>query len=593
MKKTPKIKIMKSKYFDSIPEIPLSEYPRPQLQRESYLCLNGEWDYATTKIGERFSEYQRKIKVPFSPESLIGGGDEVNDYNTKLFYRRSFMLDKEFIKDKTILHFGAVDYSSSVYVNGRLLMRHRGGYLPFSVDISSVVKAGENKLEVTVKDPTDHSGQARGKQKTEHGQIWYTPQSGIWGSVWLESVSADYIKDITVVPDIDTDSVSIKIDTEAQMPKVKIYDGEKLLAEAEGKICDIPLSDYELWSPENPKLYDIVIETEGDTVRSYFGMRKFSVGKDENGISRLMLNNRPYFHNGILDQGYWSDGMLTPPSDEAMLDDIRLAKSMGYNMLRKHIKIEPLRWYYHCDREGILVWQDMVNGGGEYSFAVTAAIPFTGIHFRDDKYKLFGREDEKYREEFINEVKETVHLLKNCVSLAMWVVFNEGWGQFDSDRISELVQYLDKTRTVDRTSGWHDQKSGDFISKHIYFTKIRCPRDKRCFLLSEFGGYSHACKGHVYRKDKIFGYKVFEDTRSMQRAFEKLYENSIIPNIEKGLSAAVYTQLSDVEEETNGFITYDREVVKFDVERVRAINERVRIAESARTVENTEASEDN
>ena len=593
MKAAPKIKILKSKYFDSIPEIPLSEYPRPQLQRDSYLCLNGEWDYATAKIGEKLTEYQRKIKVPFSPESLIGGGDEPNDYNTKLFYKRTFTLEKDFIKDKTILHLGAVDYSSSVYVNGRLLSRHRGGYLPFSVDISSVVKAGENKLEVTVKDPTDKCAQARGKQKTEHGQIWYTPQSGIWGSVWLESVSRDYIKDITVVPDIDNDCINIKTDTDAESVSIEIYDDGTLIASDAGKDCSIPLESYQLWSPENPKLYDIVIKTEGDTVRSYFGMRKFSVGKDEQGISRLMLNNRPYFHNGILDQGYWSDGMLTPPSDEAMLDDIRLAKAMGYNMLRKHIKIEPLRWYYHCDREGMLVWQDMVNGGGQYSFAVTAAIPFTGIHFKDDKYKLFAREDSKYRDEFINEVKETVQLLKNSVSLSMWVIFNEGWGQFDSDRIAELVQFLDSTRTIDRTSGWHDQKSGDFISKHIYFTKIRCPRDKRCFLLSEFGGYSHACKGHVYRKDKIFGYKVFEDTRSMQRAFEKLYENSIIPNIEKGLSAAVYTQLSDVEEETNGFITYDREVVKFDVERVRAINERVRIAESARTVENTEVSEDN
>lgn len=579
MKKEPQIHILKSKYFDRTGDIPRQEYPRPQLRRDSYICLNGEWDFAKVCIGEKLTEYQRKILVPFSPESLLGGGDEPLDPNHRIYYKRSFTIDKSFIRNKILLHFTAVDYNSAVYVNGRLACKHLGGYLPFTADITPFAHEGENTVELTCKDPTDSGLQARGKQKLNHGGIWYTPQSGIWGDVWCESVPDGYVRDITIIPDIDHNCVRVITDTDSEKVKIEVIDDGVTIACGEGTDTYIPLPEYTLWTPEEPKLYDLIITAGEDTVTSYFGMRKFGVVTDEKGRKRLALNNRPYFHNGVLDQGYFSDGLMTAPCDEAVIDDLTLVKNLGYNMVRKHIKIEPLRFYYHCDRLGILVWQDMVNGGSKYSFGLTAALPFAGMNFKDNKYRLFGRDNAEYREQFINEAKETVNLLKNCVSLAMWVPFNEGWGQFDSDKIAETITAIDRTRTIDRASGWHDQHSGDFVSKHIYYKKISCPRDPRCFILSEFGGYSHACPEHIYRTDKFFGYKIFGSTEAMQNAFEALYEREIIPNIERGLSAAVYTQLSDIEEEINGFITYDREVVKYDAERIRKLNERVKYTE--------------
>ncbi|MBO4383560.1 MAG: glycoside hydrolase family 2 [Clostridia bacterium] len=580
-----------SKYTRDVGLVPLSEYPRPQMQRDSYLCLNGTWEYAVLPEGQPLNVYQGSILVPFSPETMLSGVEKRVTQNDVLYYRKIFTPDPSFtVRDVTLLHFTAVDYACKVWLNGTFLGEHKGGFLPFSFDVSDVLEADEeNVLTLEVRDPTDTSYIARGKQVSKPGSIWYTSQSGIWGTVWMESMAKGYAEDLLIVPDIDLGVVNITVTGKAPTAHITVLDEGKPVAELRGETGTtliLPMPNAKLWSPESPHLYDLTIDlinSNGliaDTVRSYFGMRKFSVGKDREGVSRLWLNNEPYFHNGVLDQGYFPDGLLTPPTDEAMEDDIRLLKEMGFTMVRKHIKIEPLRWYYHCDRLGILVWQDMVNGGGSYNPLMIAVLPFLNVMFRDDTklaYRLFSRTDATGRAEFEREAMETVDLLKNVVSIAMWVPFNEGWGQFDSDRISERIMQADPTRTVDRTSGWHDQKSGDFVSKHIYFTPIWVPKDERCYLLSEFGGFSRPVKGHQKSDNLPFGYRMYFTQNMLQNAYRKIYEKRIIANIPRGLSACVFTQLSDVEGEINGLITYDRRVDKMDRDFVKSVNEKARI----------------
>ena len=566
---------LKSKFYDEVTDLPLQEYPRPQLQRDSYINLNGYWDYAIRKKGEDVEPFDGKILVPFSPESLLSGVLRQVTPKDILYYERSFDVPSKFINKKTFIHFTAVDYSCTVTLNDIVIGTHKGGYHPFSFDVSGIIKPGENIIKLKVKDPSDTSYISRGKQKINHGNIWYTPQSGIWGTVWLESVTKDYISELSIVPNIDEGTVEINANTSALKIDVTVLDNGNKIARMNGiPPLTIPIESFELWSPENPKLYDLQITAGKDKVKSYFGMRKFSCEKDEKGISRLFLNNKPYFHKGVLDQVYWSDGMLTPPSDNAMIHDITMLKEMGFNMIRKHIKIEPLRWYYHCDRLGMLVWQDMVNGGGKYNLLAIGALPLIGIHLKDNKYGFFARGSYKGRKEYIKEVKETIPLLKNSVSIAMWVPFNEGWGQFDSNKITDIILDMDATRTIDRTSGWHDQGTSDFVSNHTYFTPIKCPKDNRCFLLSEFGGYSLPIKEHMYNPSKTFGYRIYKSPEDLQKAYRNLFEKQIIPNISKGLSATVYTQLSDVEEETNGLTTYDRLYEKFPREMLKEINDR-------------------
>ncbi len=560
-----------------------TEYPRPQLARDSYVNLNGEWDFAHGKRGASFS-YDRTINVPFSPECRASGiGDFVLQPDEESHYRRSFSLTESFIKEKTLLHFGAVDYECFCFVNGAFVGSHRGGYLPFSFDVTNVVSAGANTVELSVTDPTDTGTQARGKQKLARGGIWYTPQSGIWQTVWMESVSADYVRDIRVTPDIDTGTVTIEVDCAADVVSVRVFDGAELIGSSPLRRATIDMAGRDLWSPENPKLYDVVVTTPGDTVRSYFGMRKFSIGFDGK-YRRLFLNNKPYFHRGVLDQGYWPEGLLTPPGDDSVVRELGLVKRMGFNMIRKHIKIEPLRWYYHCDRLGILVWQDFVCGGGPYRFLKVALLPFLGFRFRDSDYRFMERDDAEGRAEFVRDMRGTVSTLRNCVGLSTWVLFNEGWGQFDSGRLTRELKALDPTRPVDSTSGWHDQgkKSGDMKSLHTYYTKLKVPRrEKRVVVLSEFGGYSLKIPGHVFDEKKLFGYRVFsrKDERGnlddLREAYRELVEDRLVPLIPKGLSASVYTQLSDVEEEINGFVTYDRSVVKLDPDLVRSLNEKL------------------
>ena len=569
-----------------VSETPLAEYPRPQFARNSYITLNGKWDYAIMRKSENFEgAYQGKILVPFSPESLLSGLPEgtMVTPNDVLYYHRTFNVPDGFIKAHTLIHFDAVDFECKITLNGINVGEHRGGYMPFAIDVSSAIRKGENDIRLVVTDPSDTSYHTHAKQAIKRGGIWYTPQSGIWQSVWLESMPEVYLKDVTIVPDIDNDLLKLTFDKSADAPvDIIVLDNGKIKATAtcEGNYIEIPLSDYELWCPENPKLYDLAFKVGDDTVKSYFGMRKFSWVTDSKGFKRMGLNNKPYFHTGVLDQGYWSDGMLTPPSNAALEYDVKLVKSMGFNMIRKHIKIEPLRWYYHCDKEGILVWQDMVTGGTKYKMMYIGVLAFLGIHIKDNNekaYKRLARQDKEGRDEFEKEVRITMNYLKNCVSLSTWVAFNEGWGQFDSVRITNDMKKIDPTRLIDSVSGWNDQGKGtsDTKSLHIYFKPIKMPKDKRCILLSEFGGYSIKTKEHVFSPKKSFGYRIYNTPEKYAKAYKKLFEKRIIPNIKKGLSATVYTQVSDVEEEINGLVTYDRKVIKLPVELVKQLNKQL------------------
>lgn len=573
-------------------ECPLNDYPRPQLERDSFQNLNGEWDYAIYKQGANFAGYQGKILVPFSPESILSGVEKIVKPDDVLYYRREFDFHKE--NDRALLHFGAVDYSCEVKINGKVAGSNKGGYYPFSFDITDLVKEGKNEITVEVTDPGDTGTQARGKQSSKRGGIWYTPQSGIWQTVWIEQVCANYIKSIKLLPDIDRGVLELEISfaLDAEKARVDVFDkGEaKASAAAIGGRAEISMGEFKCWSPEEPYLYDLTVTTSAETVKSYFGMRKFGVGKDDKGVSRLMLNNKPYFHNGLLDQGYWSDGMYTPPTDEAMIYDIQTMKDMGFNMLRKHIKIEPLRWYYHCDRLGMLVWQDMINGGGLYKPAAIMIQPAFTLAFlskkfmakdTEKKYKFFSREDEAGRKEYYVDSERMIDALFNVVSLSVWVPFNEGWGQFDSAKAYEFYKAKDPTRIIDHASGFHDQGCGDLNSFHIYFTQYKFPKysadDDRPIVLSEFGGFSIRAEGHTYNKEKFFGYRKYYSTEKFENAMEKLYRTKVVANIPKGLSATVYTEVSDVEDECNGLLSYDRKVVKISVEKMRKINEKVKL----------------
>lgn len=545
--------------------VPLPEYPRPQLERESFINLNGSWEYAIT-LGEIPPEkFDGIITVPFSPESELSGVNRSLNPEEYLWYRRRVTLPESFNEGRVLLHFGAVDQIAVVYVNGQELGRHTGGYTAFTFDITDKL-AQENEIVVRVRDYSDSSYHSRGKQKARRGGIWYTPQSGIWQTVWLESVPEKYISDLRIVPLFDQSAVEITVSSSCGCADNCLISlcGKSFEADL-GKPFILPMLEFIPWTPENPHLYFFDVTMGADIVHSYFGMRKFSVEPDLLGIPRLMLNNKPYFHNGLLDQGYYSDGLYTAPSDEAMVFDIQTAKDMGFNMLRKHIKIEPMRWYYHCDRLGMLVWQDMINGGGHYN-AFTVSTPLiTGIHFKDSRYRLFGRQSEEGRRQYYRELEEMLHQLINVPSIALWVPFNEGWGQFDAKESVLRIQALDKTRSIDHASGWHDQKTGQVKSLHVYFKEYRYKKDKlgRAVLLSEFGGYSLHLPEHSF-SPKSFGYKRFKTSEELLRALRNLYEKQILPAKKSGLSAAVYTQLTDVEDEVNGLITYNREKLKID-----------------------------
>ena len=540
------------------------EYPRPQMRRDSYLCLNGYWQYAFTPRSEGGfpAAYDGEIVVPFSPECELSGVGRTLLPGEYLWYRRQIVLPPAFCMGRLLLHFGAVDCECDVWCNDVHVGSHRGGYDPFTVELTDAVSADSLTIIVRVSDQTDAAFDARGKQKTKRGGIWYTPQSGIWQPVWLESVPQTYIRSLTITPDLDARAVRVTVHSETAAT-CRVSACGKEAEGASGSEIVLPVGDAALWSPESPVLHPLTVTMGEDRVESYFAMRKISVEKDASGLPRLMLNGEPTFHNGVLDQGYWSDGMYTAPSDEAMAYDIESMKALGFNMLRKHIKIEPLRWYYHCDRLGMLVWQDAVSGGGPYRTDVISFPVFTGIHRKDDAYRAFGRAEADSRERYRIELARTVETLYNCPCIVVWVPFNEGWGQFDAAKAVEQIRSMDSTRPIDPASGWHDQKCGDIRSYHVYFKPYRHVQDRygRATALSEFGGYNLRVEGHAFN-DRDFGYKRFPDRDALCAAVDRLYQKEILPAVPHGLCAAVYTQLSDVEDELNGLLTYDRRVLK-------------------------------
>ena len=557
----------------------LTEYPRPQMRRDSYLNLNGRWEYAITDSDELPRRWDGTILVPFSPESALSGVGRSLQPGQTLWYRREVIVPQGFIPadGRLLLHFGAVDQEAAVYWNGRLLGRHMGGYNAFTLDATDAL-GPRNSLVVRVHDDTDASFHSRGKQKTRRGGIWYTPQSGIWQTVWMEAVPRHYIESLRIVPLFDQSAVEVMVRCSQPLQCEATVDG-RTVPFTSGEPARIPMPDFRAWSPEDPYLYDLSVTLGEDRVESYFGMRKMEVRADRGGVKRLFLNGEPYFQSGLLDQGYWPDGLYTAPSDEALIYDIQTAKAMGFNLLRKHIKVEPMRWYYHCDRLGMLVWQDMPSGGGKYRFSTITLPLVTGIHRRDNHYRAFARASSQGRGEYMDELEEMVGQLFNAPSVVLWVPFNEGWGQFDSTLVMERLRALDPTRPVDPASGWHDQGAGELRSLHVYFKPFRFRRDRRgrALALSEFGGYNLRVDGHCFNQ-KDYGYRRLPDAAALWRDFSRLYEREVLPAVPRGLCASVYTQLSDVEDELNGLMTYDRRVVKLDADEVRELNEQLKEA---------------
>ena len=566
----------------------LQEYPRPQFKRDSYMNLNGIWKYALRDKNQKLVNYDGDILVPFSIESPLSGVQKSLKQGMTLFYNRKLNLTNIINKGRYILNFGAVDQETDVYINGKHVGNHKGGYLGFSIDITDSIKnltdISNIDLIVRVIDNLKENGEAYGKQSNPRGNIYYITTGGIWQTVWIESVPVNYLKNIKITPFYDDGIIEFEPEciignkniinnninyTITDKKGNLIKTGE--ISSNKKSLIDIP-KPFKCWSPEKPNLYFIKFKYGEDVVDSYFAMRKFTIQEDNKGIKRLFLNNKPYFHKGVLDQGYWSDGYYTAPTDEAIKFDIKNMKKMGFNMLRKHIKVEPMRWYYYCDTIGMLVWQDMPSGGSFYNPVVTMITPALKISLPDNWYSFFGRKTEESRNTYYRELEEMINQLYNVPCISTWVPFNEGWGQFDALIAVDFIRNLDATRYIDHASGFHDQFGGDFNSLHIYFGDFNF-EDKygRVNVLSEFGGYSYVVEGHC-GSDHHFGYFKYNTKEEFNEAYRKLILEQIVPQIRKGLSATVYTQLSDVEDEVNGLITYDRKVIKIDMEMVKELN---------------------
>ena len=576
--------------------------------RDSYFNLNGEWECRINE-SETADFYDETIIVPFSPESMLSGVGKIVMPHQRLHYRKKFTLPEGFKKSRVLLHFGAVDQECSVFVNGIRVGGHKGGYLPFHFDITDSLRQGENVLTLSVTDRTEQSPHARGKQKLQkkgkYASLFYTPQSGIW-----KSVEKAYIEDVRITPLYDDSSVRFEITvlnacktSGAEASGGKASGGEtsgtvrlavldrgveigqaEITVRQEKEIKkvisqEIKLDGFKPWTPDTPHLYDVIIRYGEDEVRSYFGMRKLSTGRDGKGILRFFLNNKPYFFNGILDQGYWPESLMTAPSDEALVYDIIKLKEMGYNTIRKHVKIEAERFYYHCDRLGMMVWQDMPNGGGEYNMVFVTHLPNASDRFArgvsDRHYGIFKRKDGEGRRQYYTDLKNMVSTLYNYPSIAVWVPFNEGWGQFDAAKATKEVREIDSGRLINEACGWFDQGGGDMYSIHNYRHKLKVkPQQDRVVALTEYGGYAYPVEEHLSCK-KEFGYQHYHSTEELTQNYKRLWEEEIYPNLQYGLCSAIYTQTSDIEEEINGVLTYDREIVKLDEDQVKEMNDKL------------------
>lgn len=563
-------KLMTPWAADVTPDNVHKEYPRPQMVRKEWLNLNGLWDLAIANRSlAQPTIFPQQILVPFAVESALSGVMKMVSENERIWYKRTFKVPAKWLGQRLLLHFGAVDFETVVWVNGKEVGQHRGGYDPFWFDITEAIRwDADNEIVVGVWDPTDAGTQPRGKQiRNPHG-IWYTPTSGIWQTVWLEPVNSAFIRSLEITPDIDKNEVTVSGDTTAALSsyrlEVTVRDGWRKIGEsvvAPSRAAVIPVSKPKLWTPETPHLYDLVVRLKlGDAVidevRSYFGMRKISLGKDQRGFTRILLNNQSYFQLGLLDQGFWPDGLYTAPTEDALKYDIEITKKLGFNMARKHVKVEPARWYYWCDKLGLLVWQDMPSGEK---------------YIRADEPDI--QRTPESGEQFENELLAMITSLRNHPSIVMWVPYNEGWGQWDTARITSMVKTKDPSRLVNNASGWTDRQVGDVNDIHKYpGPGAPEPEQSRAGVLGEFGGLGLPVRGHTWQDERNWGYRSFTNKETLTTAYVDLLYKTYPLIATKGLSAAVYTQTTDVEVEVNGLITYDRRLLKMDVDKVRAAN---------------------
>ncbi|MDC7234085.1 MAG: glycoside hydrolase family 2 TIM barrel-domain containing protein [Spirochaetales bacterium] len=580
--------------------IPLEEYPRPQMVRSDWYCLNGLWEYAVCcRELEHPKDWDGEILVPFALETAASGVKRPLLPEDRLWYRRTFAIREHWKGKRILLNFEAVDWECRCLVNGHEAGFHRGGYVPFSFDISPFLKEGENELILSVWDPTDSHWQQRGKQVLNPKMCFYTATSGIWQTVWMEAVPMENsIESLKMTPDADASILELTVCArEAGEIRIRALTGSSVVAECRGisgEPLELHMDHPELWSPDNPFLYDLEIELVSpaggqvtDRVESYFAMRKISRAPGRTGDATVFLNDEPVFLHGPLDQGYWPESGMTAPSEEALLFDLEKSRSLGFNMIRKHIKVECRRWYYHADRLGLMIIQDMMCSGFEGNRNL---LYFTlGQRVNDTRkrhQRIANRSTQESREDFERELGEVMNHLHNYPSIVIWCPFNESWGQFDASRIGGIVKKRDPSRLVDETSGWFDQWGGDFLSRHIYIRKLRKPRkkDSRVFFISEYGGYNLQVQGHLWDENHKFGYRMYKNREALEAAYTSLIRNQLIPLIERGLGAAVYTQMSDVEIESNGYFTYDRKVCKMDEGLILQLNRDIYAAFKGREI---------
>ena len=556
----------------------LPEYPRPIMERPDWVNLNGLWNYAITPVGQAAPQkYEGQILVPFAIESSLSGVGKRLGKENDLWYQRKFSVPSKWKGERVLLHFGAVDWKTDIWVNQIKIGQHTGGFTPFSFDITPALKNGENELVVKVWDPTDNGTQPRGKQVNKPSGIWYTPVSGIWQTVWLESVPAQSITNIKTTPDIDLNKLTVEVATDekklSDKIEVKVFDGKELVAKGVS-INGIPVeiampADVKLWSPDSPSLYDLEISLFEDNklvdkVKSYAAMRKFSTNRDKNGIVRLQLNNKDQFQFGPLDQGWWPDGLYTAPCDEALVYDIQKTKDFGYNMIRKHIKVEPARWYTHCDRLGIIVWQDMPSGDKNPEWQMRE-------YFTGTEKKRSAESEATYRKEW----KEIIDCLYSYPCIGTWVPFNEAWGQFKTPEIAEWTKQYDPSRLVNPASGGNHYTCGDMLDLHHYPGPEMFLYDaQRATVLGEYGGIGLVLKEHLWEPDRNWGYVQFNTSKEATDKYME-YAKVLKELIPRGFSAAVYTQTTDVEVEVNGLLTYDRKVIKLDEKTLRKMNKEI------------------